>query len=76
MTQLFHRSLPVLFVNFDLNVNDLESVMLSFGSFGQYCHKLPDASEKLWLYSIKLYIDIVTSRSLTLSTNVLFISLR
>ena len=35
-------ALPVLFVNLDLNLNDSESVIPSFGSFLQYCHKLPD----------------------------------
>ena len=33
--------LPVLFVSFDLNLNDSEFVILSFGSYLQCCHKLP-----------------------------------
>ena len=37
-----------------------------------YCHKLPDVFELLSLYSIKLYISITTSVSLTLSISVLF----
>ena len=32
----------ILFVKLDLDLNDLESVMLSSGSFLQYRHKLPN----------------------------------
>ena len=48
--------------------------MLSSGLSLLYSHKLPDVLEKLLLYSIKLYIDITTSRSLGLSSCVLNIS--
>ena len=37
-------ALSVLFIYLDLNLNDLESVKLSFGSSLQYCYKLPDVS--------------------------------
>ena len=43
-TSTVHPSL-VLFVNLDLNLNGFESVMLSFGSSLQYCHKLHDVFE-------------------------------
>ena len=33
---------PVLYVNLNLNFNDLESVMLSSGFSLLYCHKRPD----------------------------------
>ena len=34
-------SLSALFLNLDLNLNYLESVMLSSGSTLYYCHKIP-----------------------------------
>ena len=60
-------SLPVLFVNLNLNLNYSESLILLFGSPLQYCHKRPDVFEQLSVYSIKLYISITISESLTLS---------
>ena len=33
-------ALPVLFVSLDVNMNDSDSFILSFGSSPQYCHKL------------------------------------
>ena len=48
--------------------------MLSPGSSLQYCDKLPDNFELLPLYSIKFDISISGSRSLALSTCVLFTS--
>ena len=38
-------SLSVFYINLNLNLNNLESVMLSPGSCLQYCHKLPNVCE-------------------------------
>ena len=38
-------SIPVLFENFKLNLNDLESVKLSSGSSLQFCYEIPDVLE-------------------------------
>ena len=47
-TAIFASVIPALLVlsqNFDLNLNDSKSPILSFGSTLQYCHKLPHVFE-------------------------------
>ena len=65
-------ALPLI-LSLDLNDSEFFKAVLSRLSLKNF-HKLPDVCEKLWIYSIKLYIGITTSRSLALSTRALFIS--
>ena len=60
-------------VNFDLDLNDLESAMLWPGSALQYCSKLTDVFEKVLLQSAKIYIGNTTSGSLAIHACVLLI---
>ena len=65
----------VLSKNFDLNLNDSDSVITLSGSSLQNWDRLSDVFEWQSLYSIKLYISMTTSKFIGLSACVLFISL-
>ena len=65
-------------ITFDLYLNDdeLSAVKLLFPSISSHlnCHKLPEASEQLSLYSIELYIGIAILICPASLTKVSFIS--
>ena len=65
----------VLSKNFDLNLNDSDSVITLSGSSLKNWDRLSDVFEWQSLYSIKLYISMTTSKFFALSACVLFISL-